>query len=695
VTIAKVSNAPWVRKHDLPSNALTAPAIAYPTSLEELIKLCRTQPRDQPMHAAGSHWGLSTAAESDHTFVETRDPTNRFSAMARTLTEVIPKCMSFGVLEMMKDRFPRTFENNLADGKAADDTPYYVHVESGKRVYELYAELDQDAGEDPNSLASLLRDTYGNPNYVGPWAFRTLGAAGGQTVFGALTTGTHGGDFVGPPIADDVVALHLVADGGRHFWLEPPLDPGAPTLTDDFKLNALYGSDTYGGPHNFKICRDPDVFHAVLVGAHRFGVVYSLVLKARRQYMMRETRVLGTWQNVRTHIASEDDWLYQDPPTNKFLQIVVCLTPFNGFQQNLVSITKRTDVQWTPPGEPRGRAQRVGQRSPNPDPLTGNSVFAKAGASFAIVVDENDPAKVGAGGFLNHACTDAAFLPGLIDEVIDEIKTFIANPSKPVPATVATVAVITGSTGLLALLGALAVVVLALAALVAELRAAAGDLRLGQTMDRVRLVLLDHPDTQTRQAGLFIWHMIAFKVFTGMEGKNDQTAISYAILDTHNYLDQSCMVNVDSIEVFFEADNPMLVAFIDALIAYEILQEYAGKAMIGYASLRFIGETAALLGPARWDRTCVVEIAGLRDTRGSTDLINYALQLSRDPQYGGILHWGQRNPSSRDDIERRFGDAAPTRPGELGRWRAALSHIANDPVAFSSQFSRQTGLEPL
>jgi hypothetical protein len=90
----------------------------------------------------------------------------------------------------------------------------------------------------------------GNSDYLGPWGFQTLGGAGGQTVFNALTTGTHGGDIKFPPIADSVVALHLVADGGKHYWIEP----GTPTdhthklqLTDDKKLKALYGNDRYLG----------------------------------------------------------------------------------------------------------------------------------------------------------------------------------------------------------------------------------------------------------------------------------------------------------------------------------------------------------------------------------------------------------------------------------------------------------------
>ena len=698
--VRRRQQVPWERKHELLEH-IVAPEIAYPTSLDELIELCRDQPPGQAMHAAGSHWALSTAAESDHTFIETRDPTNQFPAMARTLTEVIPGCMTDGKLQLMARGHPVSFESNLLNGAAADDTPYYVHVEAGKRVYELYAELDQDAMEVAGGLAAELAATYDNHDYAGPWAFRTLGAAGGQTVFGALTTGTHGGDVASPPIADDVVAIHLVTDGGRHYWIEPPLDREHATLTDEVKLRALYGQRPRTGPATeFDVIRDATLFRAVLVGAHRFGVVYSFVLRARRQYMMRETRVLGTWQNIRTHLDDdlETSWLYAAswpatpgapaPLRNKFLQIVVCLTPFNGFEKNLVGITKRSDVPWTPPSVPRGRPERVGERQPDADVLTGNPVFANAGTNFPLDPTNSTPGSSAAGGFLNLACAQADFMPGLIREVIDEIKQFIDSPAV-IPASIAAMSAVTALGGLSALFGPLGILLVALAALVDRL---SDDDRLGQTLDRTRKLLLDDSSGPAQHAGLFIWHLIAFKVFVSPsnQGPIDHTGISYAILDNHNYKDRSCQVNVDSIEVFFDVRNPMLPIFIDGLIAFEKSQEASGRAIVGYASLRFIGKSDALLHPARWERTCVVEVAGLRDTVGSTDLIDYAIRLALDPQYGGVLHWGQRNPSSAADIDRLFGPATDPESA-LGAWKRVLRTLIGGSPAFSSKFTIQTG----
>ena len=40
------------------------------------------------------------------------------------------------------------------------------------------------------------------PTYKGSWAMATLDGAGGRTIVGAISTGTHDGDFHLPPIDD-------------------------------------------------------------------------------------------------------------------------------------------------------------------------------------------------------------------------------------------------------------------------------------------------------------------------------------------------------------------------------------------------------------------------------------------------------------------------------------------------------------
>ena len=217
--------SPWTRKHDPPESPLIpeAPRILYPKTLAELIEICKNRVPGERLKASGSHWALSAAAISDTTFIETHDPNNVHQAMGATIQKVVPACLHDEVLARMANTF--------------DPDWTLVHVEAGKRIYQLYAELDQvDNLMDPNTLAGYFKAHHNNGSYQGPWAFKTLGSAGGQTVVGALTTGTHGGDFRMPPIADSVVALHLVADGGKHYWIESVGEPFLPQLTDDEKL---------------------------------------------------------------------------------------------------------------------------------------------------------------------------------------------------------------------------------------------------------------------------------------------------------------------------------------------------------------------------------------------------------------------------------------------------------------------------
>ena len=219
MVVAQLHDVPWTRKHDLPGAPLfpSVPTIYYPSSLGDVIEICKSRPARQNLKAAGSHWALSNAAVSDNAFIETHDPNNRFQAMDKTRYDIVPKCLHPQIIGFLK-RFPP----NQFDEKHPNENEgmYFVHFETGKRIFQLYSELDRGEEGIPESLASkLIRE--GNPECAGPWALPTLGGAGGQTVFGALNTGTHGGDHRMAPIADAVVALHLVADGGKHYWIEP------------------------------------------------------------------------------------------------------------------------------------------------------------------------------------------------------------------------------------------------------------------------------------------------------------------------------------------------------------------------------------------------------------------------------------------------------------------------------------------
>lgn len=697
----EVHKVPWTRKHDEPGVDLipSAPTIAYLTSLEDLIDLLKNRDPAERIRAAGSHWALSRAAVSDDVFVETHDPNNVYPAMGRTLYDVVPGCLTEEFIERLAEEHPAPYDSEHSE---EDVGLYPFHIETGKRVYQAYAEMDWGDDQNPDSLAVLLQRTYNNTSYLGPWAFRTLGGAGGQTVFGALTTGTHGGDFRAPPIADSVLAMHLVTDGGKHYWIEPETSPTTVRMTDDTKLRALYGTSRYGGPGNFAIRRSDDLFNAVLMSAGRFGIVYSVVVRAVRQYTLHEERRLGTWQDIKPLIEEGLGGPLFNLPAGadgrqKFLQIAVCLTTHDNFRKNLCGVTRRWNVPLVrnpATGAPVGRDERVGKIDVPFDPQSGAPRFTQAGRNRGYSPSSTDPDTAAPPSFLERSCSNGDFMIGVIETVAEEIRQFIATNTVPVGGAIAAIAAVAGVATLTALAAALAIILVLLLAFLAGL-AASGN-RLGETLDGLRHVLLDRSDPAERAAGVFVWQCIAYKLFESQQSDLDYDAISYAVMDGHNYLDRSCNANVDSVEVFFDMADPTLVtAFVDALIAFEARQEFGGKAFVGYASLRFTGATRALVGPERAPLTCVVEIAGLKDVRGSAQMVAFAESLARNRNFNGILHWGQRNNSTASDIEHRFGDSVDAPGGALGRWRSALGSVTDNGRldGCSSAFTRRTGLE--
>ena len=145
----------------------------------------------------------------------------------------------------------------------------------------------------------------------------------------------------------------------------------------------------------------------------------------------------------------------------------------------------------------------------------------------------------------------------------------------------------------------------------------------GRREERLFLTRTKKIPRSARQACL-LWQLLVFKAFESQQEDLDFDAISYAMMDRKDYLKISCEVNVDSVEVFFDAVDDRLIAFVDALIAYEIMQEFQGLAFAGYASLRFMRPSRAF-GMQKHHVTCSVEVACLRDVSGGQQLVNYAV----------------------------------------------------------------------
>ena len=337
------------------------------------------------------------------------------------------------------------------------------------------------------------------------------------------------------------------------------------------------------------------------------------------------------------------------------------------------------------------------------DPALQAPRFLYAGNSHTYDPDRTDATSNAPPSFLARACSDASFMEGVLEAVIGELQEAVDTGGTVVSGSLAAVValdatgVIAGAT-LAAVLAAFLVILAILAALLAFIRGliqSAVKPTLGETLNHVRETLLNQQDPDVKAAGLMTWQCIMHKVFSSEQKDLEFDAISYAVMDRWDYLDKSCFVNVDSLEVFFDATDSMLTTYIDALLVYELGQEFKGRAFAGYLSLRFTGPTRALLGMQRYPLTCAVEVAGLRGVEGSQEFVDYAHAVALHPQFHGILHWGQRHDATLPYVQNWFGDTALKPSGSLRGWRRALSRITQNGKLdrFSNAFTRRTGLE--
>ncbi|MBL8953612.1 MAG: hypothetical protein JNK82_22745, partial [Myxococcaceae bacterium] len=179
---------------------------------------------------------------------------------------------------------------SAADLANPADLPRLIQVQGGTMVQKLisYAE---EAGRD------LI----------------AMGGNCGQTVAGAVATGTHGG-FIGRPGFPDMVrAIHLVGEDGKRHWIERPSRPVLSAATKAAWVNAGHGV------HD----QDELFFNHAVVSLGAFGLVYSLTLDTLPMYWVHVHREAAAFDDQIDSLAFDRSFGAQPP-----LDYSVVVNPF-------------------------------------------------------------------------------------------------------------------------------------------------------------------------------------------------------------------------------------------------------------------------------------------------------------------------------------------------------------------------------
>ena len=115
-------------------------------------------------------------------------------------------------------------------------------------------------------------------------ALPTSGASNGQTICGAISTGTHGSARRVGSMQDYMLGLHVLAENGRSYWIEPA---SKPIVSDEFchHLGAT-------------LLRDDRLFRAAVVGFGSFGIIHAVLFEATPIYLLDVRSLRLDWPDV-------------------------------------------------------------------------------------------------------------------------------------------------------------------------------------------------------------------------------------------------------------------------------------------------------------------------------------------------------------------------------------------------------------
>ena len=112
----------------------------------------------------------------------------------------------------------------------------------------------------------------------------TSGASNGQTICGAISTGTHGSARRVGAMQDFMLGLHILAEDGRSYWIERA---STPVVSDAF---CEYLGAT--------LVRDDQLFRAAVVSLGSFGVIHAVLFEAVPIYLLEVHRTRIDWADA-------------------------------------------------------------------------------------------------------------------------------------------------------------------------------------------------------------------------------------------------------------------------------------------------------------------------------------------------------------------------------------------------------------
>lgn len=129
-------------------------------------------------------------------------------------------------------------------------------------------------------------------------ALMHMPAYDGQTISGAMSTGTHGSGAKWGPMASMLRSIVMVVGNGTVLQIEPASSP----LTDPSKFS---GTVSEAPDVPVVLLQNDDWFNAAQVSMGCLGVIYSYTIEVTAAFHVSENRTAVRWEDIKNQFAPE------------------------------------------------------------------------------------------------------------------------------------------------------------------------------------------------------------------------------------------------------------------------------------------------------------------------------------------------------------------------------------------------------
>ena len=198
--------------------------------------------------------------------------------------------------------------DNLLEGAYTNRTNELFFIQGGIHISQINRVIEKNFGR----------------------SLSTSGASNGQTIAGAMSTGTHGSAIDQGGIHNHIVGIHLITGPDSHVWLERETDPAT--------------GKNFAQLLNAELIQNDDLFNAALVSFGAMGFIAGVMVKTVPIFRLRQNRDWMDFDDaLRKPIKTldfSDITLPRTLPGTRPYFFMVVLNPFD--QQSNASVTVMT-----------------------------------------------------------------------------------------------------------------------------------------------------------------------------------------------------------------------------------------------------------------------------------------------------------------------------------------------------------------